>query len=123
MYYYSDHFEFRRVVMLRGMALLIGLTDCNDTCRWKMADSSFTKGVDKGCDAGALFHKIPNAPAGGPTHMIDGPGTGANFYLGTYDAQKEIMTVTSPLQTTVTGAYGWAASVSPRAICRTSGSP
>ena len=65
--------------------------------------------VSAGGAAGALFHKIPGAPAGGPTHMINGPGTGANFLLGTYDDQKEIMTVTSPVQVTVTGAYGWAA--------------
>ena len=32
--------------------------------KWKMADKSFTKGIDKGCDAGALFHKIPGATAG-----------------------------------------------------------
>lgn len=41
--------------------------------------------------------------------MINGPGTGANFLLGTYDNEKEIMTVTSPVQVTVTGAYRWAA--------------
>eukprot|EP01052_Picozoa_sp_SAG31_P052145 SAG31_NODE_12733_length_920_cov_2.294762_1_plen_300_part_10 len=77
---------------------------------WTMADKSFTQGVDKGGDAGALFHKIPGAPAGGPTHMINGPGTGATFLLGKYDAQKEIMTITEKTpQVTVTGSFGWAA--------------
>eukprot|EP01046_Picozoa_sp_COSAG06_P024278 COSAG06_NODE_1971_length_7939_cov_87.132908_5_plen_278_part_00 len=78
---------------------------------WKMADTSFTKGADRGCDAGALFHRLPGAhSSGGPTHMIDGPGSGEAFYLGTYDDQKEIFTVTSPLQVIDYGAYHWAAS-------------
>eukprot|EP01052_Picozoa_sp_SAG31_P047409 SAG31_NODE_9480_length_1270_cov_1.712212_2_plen_57_part_00 len=47
-----------------------------------------TKGVDKGCDAGALFHKIPGAPASGPTHMIDGPGSGNAFYLGRWHINR-----------------------------------
>jgi hypothetical protein len=56
--------------------------------------------------------QIPGAPAnGGPTHMIDGPGSGNAFFLGKYDAQKEIMTVTSKLQTVdSSSAYHWAAS-------------
>ena len=61
--------------------------------------------------AGALFHKIPGAPAGGPTHMINGPGTGAGFYLGNYDSKKEIMTITSPLQgehaRTISAVWSW----------------
>jgi hypothetical protein len=80
--------------------------------KWKMADKSFTKGVDKGCDAGALFHKIPGAPSAGPTHMIDGPGSGSAFLLGTYDSQQEIMTVTDPQLQVIdhSKAYHWAAS-------------
>ena len=77
---------------------------------WKEADTSFTKGIDKGAAAGALFHKIPGAPAAGPTHMINA-NTGSAFYLGTYDSTKEIMTVTSTLQIIESGkAYNWAAS-------------
>merc|ERR1712194_341446 len=77
---------------------------------WKMADASFTKGIDKGAAAGSLFHKIPNAVPGGPTHMIN-EDTGSSFYLGTYDPQAEIMTVTTPLQHIESGSsYHWAAS-------------
>ena len=55
--------------------------------------------------------EIPNAPASGPTHMINGPGTGSDFLLGTYDSKKEIMTITDDKNPpTVTGSYGWAAS-------------
>ena len=100
--------------------------------KWKKADDSFTQGKDPGGAAGALFHsapplrcqhrsqlltrnaccvEIPNAPASGPTHMINGPGTGSDFLLGTYDSKKEIMTITDDKNPpTVTGSYGWAAS-------------
>ena len=38
---------------------------------WKLAANSFTQGVDTGAAAGALFHKLPNAPAAGPAYMIN----------------------------------------------------
>merc|ERR1711862_1094383 len=47
--------------------------------------------------AGPLFNPIPNAPPEGPTHMING-NTGTAFWLGTYDAERELFNVTSDLQ-------------------------
>lgn len=60
--------------------------------RWKLADQHFTNVVGGG--GGALFHAIPNAPANGPTHLING-NTGSEFWLGNYDSRREAMTLTS----------------------------
>ena len=78
---------------------------------WKVADTSFTQGVDKGADAGALFHKIPNADPDGPTHMIN-TNTGSAFYLGKYNSSTEVFTVTDSEVQVIDSAsrYHWAAS-------------
>eukprot|EP01052_Picozoa_sp_SAG31_P023377 SAG31_NODE_1923_length_6914_cov_3.243580_7_plen_609_part_00 len=117
---------------------------------WELADEHFLRGVKfsgwrgRQFAAGALFHRIPNAPPGGPTHLISGPCSqmdgptevscaGATFFVGTYDAQSESMTIqiheklastnsTTPIQpnaacawpdcpfVTALGSYEWAAS-------------
>ena len=80
---------------------------------WQLADASFAKGAPKGApkaDAGALFHKIPGAPAGGPQFMINS-NTGSNFYLGSYDSKKETMAIETPLNVLDSGkTFHWAAS-------------
>lgn len=77
---------------------------------WKMADASFTKGVDKTALAAPMFNKIPNAVSGGPSHMINA-NTGSAFYLGTYDSKREVMNVTSASLNIIDygSAYQWAA--------------
>jgi hypothetical protein len=42
--------------------------------------------------SGAMFNPIPNAAAGGPTHMINGV-TGQAFWLGSYDPKTEKFTI------------------------------
>eukprot|EP00039_Didymoeca_costata_P022287 m.346453 g.346453 ORF g.346453 m.346453 type:complete len:323 (-) comp29248_c0_seq1:40-1008(-) len=77
---------------------------------WKLADATFTRGVNHTAAlAGALFHKVPGAPPGGPTHMINA-NTGSAFWLGNYDSTTEVMTITSKIESIESGGrYHWAA--------------
>ena len=62
---------------------------------WTYSNATFIEGaVAGGFSQGPLFHRIPNAPATGPTHLINN-GKGDSFLLGTYDATREVMVVTS----------------------------
>ena len=60
----------------------------SDPClldNWTVAAKSFTQGVGAAarCHSGALFHKIPNAVSGGPSHLINAD-RGQSFYLGNH---------------------------------------
>jgi hypothetical protein len=61
---------------------------------WTVAEEQFTRPNVANGGGGALFHPLPNALAGGPTHLING-NTGSEFFLGNYDAQLEVMNVTT----------------------------
>eukprot|EP00041_Stephanoeca_diplocostata_P017920 m.370352 g.370352 ORF g.370352 m.370352 type:complete len:629 (+) comp20858_c0_seq34:199-2085(+) len=43
--------------------------------------------------SGAMFNEIPNAPPGGPTHMVNAI-EGQAFWVGTYDETTEYFTIT-----------------------------
>ena len=66
---------------------------------WRVAARQFTapRAVGNGL-SGPLFHRIPNAPPGGPSHMINAD-TGSSFYLGDYDSTSERLNITSGRQT------------------------
>jgi sucrose-6-phosphate hydrolase SacC (GH32 family) len=65
---------------------------------WRYTNKTFIKGaVAGGFSQGPLFHKIPNSPPGGPTHLIN-YGKGDAYLLGTYDSAKEELVVTSQPQ-------------------------
>ena len=66
--------------------------------RWGDSNETFVRGATPGgFSNAALFHRIPNAPAAGPTHLIN-DGTGEQYLLGTYDEQEEVLTVTTKPQ-------------------------
>ena len=77
---------------------------------WRLAEREFTKPNIVGGGGGALFHAIPNAPPGGPTHLING-NTGSEFFLGNYDSTLEVMNLTSrtPQKVDSGTLYDWAA--------------
>lgn len=82
---------------------------------WKQADNGFLVGIPAtdslvgACDGASLFHKIPGSEHGGPTHMISA-NSGSQFYVGTYDADTELMTVVGQRQTLdYSSNYQWAA--------------
>lgn len=73
--------------------------------RWRVADPDFAVDPSRNCSAagscstpdvgaGALFHPIPNAAPGGPTHMINA-NHGTAFALGNYSATTEKMVLLS----------------------------
>jgi hypothetical protein len=63
---------------------------------WTYTNQTFIEGaVAGGFSQGPLFHRIPNAPVGGPTHLINN-GKGDAYLLGNYDATREVMVVTDP---------------------------
>ena len=79
---------------------------------WKLAASPFVVGIPANattCDGSSMFHRIPGAEAGGPTHMISAK-SGAVAYVGTYDSATELMTVVGGRQTLDSSSnYQWAA--------------
>ena len=64
---------------------------------WTYSNRTFIEGaVAGGFSQGPLFHRIPNAPVGGPTHLINN-GKGDSYLLGVYDASREVMVVTETI--------------------------
>ena len=58
--------------------------------QWKYTNTTFIEGaVAGGFSQGPLFHRIPNAPASGPTHLINS-GKGDEYLLGNYDETREV---------------------------------
>jgi sucrose-6-phosphate hydrolase SacC (GH32 family) len=58
---------------------------------WKYSNKTFIEGaVAGGFSQGPLFHRIPNAPPSGPTHLINS-GKGDVYLLGNYDETREVM--------------------------------
>ena len=81
---------------------------------WKYSNSSFTEGAQAGgFSQGALFHRIPNAPAGAAghvTHLLNN-GKGDSFLLGTYDAMREVFVAshTQRLDCSTGDNFNWVA--------------
>jgi hypothetical protein len=79
---------------------------------WKLAASPFVVGIPANattCYGSSMFHRIPGAEAGGPTHMISA-NSGAAMFVGTYDSSTELMTVVGGRQTLDSSSnYQWAA--------------
>ena len=84
----------------------------SDLLKWKLDPKPFSQTPD-GKPApvwpcsGPYFHKLPGAPAGGPTHLLQGGCDGDDFSLGTYDSETEVLTVTSHAQVDVPDLGKW----------------
>jgi hypothetical protein len=83
-----------------------------DLLNWKVDPKPFAQTPD-GKPAGVYpcsgpyFHRMPGAPVGGPTHIMQSGCDGDSFGLGTYDSKTEVMTVTSHAQTDVPSLGVW----------------
>ena len=73
--------------------------------RWRLADPHFARGLNATGEevrnlGSSLFHRLPNPSPGGPTHIIAGNcgETPPPFFLGKYDAVREVLDVSGPPQ-------------------------
>ena len=102
---------YNMVCSLFGLGQWARFTSTDDALlTWALADANFTRPFAASGKAGDLWNAIPGAEAGGPTHMINGLLGGA-FWLGTYDAQREVLDITTPLNYIDVGGVApqWAA--------------
>ena len=84
----------------------------NDLLKWKLDPKPFSQTPDGKAApvwpcSGPYFHKLPGAPEGGPTHLLQGGCDGDIFELGTYDSETEVLTVTAHAQVDVPDLGKW----------------
>ena len=84
----------------------------NDLLTWTLDPTPFSQTPD-GKPApvypcsGPYFHRLPGAPEGGPTHLLQGGCDGDSFSLGTYNSETEVLTVTERWEVDVPDLGKW----------------